>query len=68
MLIGASASLLLVLNGRIAGISGIVGGLVHPRSGDVSWRIYFLVGLLVGGLVLLALAPSAFGLRSYRCR
>jgi uncharacterized membrane protein YedE/YeeE len=60
-LIGASASLLLLLNGRIAGISGIVGGLVHPRAGDVAWRLYFLAGLLVGGLVLLASRPSAFG-------
>jgi len=60
-LIGASASLLLLLNGRIAGISGIAGGLVHPRAGDVAWRLYFLAGLLIGGLVLLALTPSAFG-------
>jgi uncharacterized protein len=60
-LIGTSASLLLILNGRIAGISGIVGGLVRPRAGDVSWRVYFSAGLVLGGLLLLALKPSAFG-------
>ena len=60
-LIGASASMLLLLNGRVAGISGIVGGLVRPRTGETSWRALFVAGLLVGGLVLYALRPSSFG-------
>ena len=51
-LIGLSAALLLFLNGRIAGISGIVGKALFPEQrGDVSWRMYFLVGLLLGPLV-----------------
>ncbi len=41
-LIGASASMMLALNGRIAGISGILGGLVRPQRGEVSWRATFL--------------------------
>lgn len=46
LLIGTSAALLLVLNGRIAGISGILGNLLHPGRGGIGWRAAFLVGLL----------------------
>lgn len=49
-LIGVSAALLLLLNGRIAGISGIVGGLLQPTSGEVAWRVAFLAGLVVAPL------------------
>ena len=45
-MIGASAALFLVLNGRIAGISGILGGLLLPNRGDLGWRLAFLAGLL----------------------
>ncbi|KQQ19472.1 hypothetical protein ASF53_24080 [Methylobacterium sp. Leaf123] len=47
-LIGASAALLLLTNGRIAGISGIVGGLFRPSGHDFAWRAAFLIGLLLG--------------------
>jgi uncharacterized membrane protein YedE/YeeE len=57
-LIGASASALLLLNGRVAGISGIFGGLVAPARGDVGWRALFLAGLVAGGLLLAMLAPG----------
>ena len=50
MLIGAAAALLVLLCGRIAGISGIVGGLLAPRRGDVAWRLAFIAGLLVAPL------------------
>jgi uncharacterized membrane protein YedE/YeeE len=56
LLIGASAALFLVLNGRIAGISGIVGGLLHPNRSEIGWRVAFLVGLLTAPL-----AYRAFG-------
>ena len=46
MLIGLAAALLILFNGRIAGISGILGGLLRPRSGDLGWRIAFLAGLI----------------------
>ena len=57
-LIGAAATLLLWLDGRIAGISGIVGGLLRRRPGDMAWRVAFVVGLLGGGLVLRLIAPA----------
>lgn len=59
-LIGLSASLMLGFNGRIAGISGILGGLLKPTAGDVAWRALFVAGLFVGGLIALALMPGAF--------
>jgi uncharacterized membrane protein YedE/YeeE len=60
VLIGTSATLLLTLNGRIAGISGIVGGLFsREREDDRAWRGAFLAGLLVGGVALALFAPSS---------
>ncbi|WP_426751873.1 YeeE/YedE family protein [Myxococcus sp. Y35] len=59
-LIGLSASLLLLSHGRIAGISGVVGSLLMPVRGDVSWRLQFSAGLLAGGLLLAWLLPQAF--------
>src|SRR3954468_24976011 len=44
-LIGLAAAVLVLFNGRIAGISGIVGGLLRPVSGDVGWRVAFVAGL-----------------------
>ncbi len=52
-LIGLAAALLINLNGRILGASGIIGGLIPPR-GDAGWRLSFLAGLLI--------APAAFAL------
>jgi uncharacterized membrane protein YedE/YeeE len=57
-LIGASAALLLVLNGRIAGISGILGGLIPPARGDTGWRLAFLVGLFVAPPAAVALVGA----------
>lgn len=54
LLIGASAALFLVLNGRIAGISGILGGLLHSTRSEIGWRLPFLVGLLIAPLVYVA--------------
>jgi hypothetical protein len=48
LLLGLAATMLLLLNGRISGISGIVGGLLAPKSSEVGWRVVFLVGLLLG--------------------
>lgn len=53
-LIGLAASIFILVNGRIAGISGILGGLLSPKPGEVSWRIAFVLGLLV--------APMVYGL------
>lgn len=54
LMIGASAALFLVLNGRIAGISGILGGLLHPARNELGWRLAFLAGLFVAPLVYIA--------------
>lgn len=50
-LIGLSAALLWIANGRIAGISGIVGGVLAPARGDVAWRATFLAGLFAAPLL-----------------
>lgn len=59
LLIGLAIALLLLVNGRIAGISGIIGGLFTPSSGNVAWRLAFIGGiLLVAILGNLLAAPS----------
>ena len=50
LLIGLSVTLMLLLNGRIAGMSGIVGGLLAPKGGNTGWRVAFVVGLLIGAM------------------
>ena len=51
LLIGLASVMLLLFNGRIAGISGIVGGLMSPLKGDIGWRLAFLAGLIASPLV-----------------
>ena len=59
VLIGLSATWLLLFNGKIAGISGILGGLLAPLApGDRGWRLGFVGGLLVGGAVIATRAPE----------
>jgi len=58
MLIGLAAAMLLLLSGRVAGISGIVGGLLAPRRDDLAWRIAFIAGLL--------LAPPAMAMLGWK--
>jgi uncharacterized protein len=50
-LIGLAAAILMLFNGRIAGISGIVGGLIKPRLRDAGWRIAFVGGLIIAPLL-----------------
>ncbi|MDO6442404.1 YeeE/YedE family protein [Marinobacter sp. 2_MG-2023] len=57
VLVGLAAASFLLLNGRIAGISGILGGLLTPSAGDIGWRIAFLAGL-IGAPALWALAAK----------
>lgn len=54
MLIGVAAAAFLLLNGRIAGISGILGGMLRPKAGDLAWRAAFIAGLIA--------APVLYGL------
>jgi uncharacterized membrane protein YedE/YeeE len=60
ILIGLAVSLMLLFNGRVTGISGILGGIVKPQKNDLSWRTAFVGGLLFGGFLLQYLMPSAF--------
>lgn len=57
LLIGLAAAAFVLVNGRIAGISGILGGLLRPVSGDVAWRIAFLAGLVAAPLAYALFAP-----------
>lgn len=59
ILIGAAASAMLLLDGKIVGISGIVGGLFSPRVGDIAWRVAFVAGLAAAGALGVAFAPQA---------
>ena len=57
LLIGLAAALFVLFNGRIAGISGILGGLLRPAPGERGWRIAFLFGLVAAPLVYTLAAP-----------
>lgn len=58
-LIGLSAALMILANGRIAGVSGVLGGLVLERKSDeVSWRGLFLVGMIAGALLMVLVRPE----------
>jgi uncharacterized protein len=52
VLIGIAAAMLVLLNGRIAGISGILGGLLAPRRADMAWRVAFVAGLIAAPLLV----------------
>ena len=58
-IIGLAASWLLLSKGRIAGISGILGGLLDTRDEQFSWRLTFLIGLFAGGALLMTFYPKA---------
>ena len=56
VLIGIAAAMFVLLNGRIAGISGVLGGLLRPLNGDSAWRLAFVLGLVGAPLVYLLFA------------
>ena len=59
VLLGLASALFVLLNGRILGISGIVGGLLRPRAGDMGWRLAFVLGMLVApSLYWLVVGPT----------
>lgn len=57
-LIGVAVSIMLLFNGKVTGISGILGGIMNPKTTDKSWRIIFIIGLLLGGLLLRSIAAD----------
>lgn len=60
MLIGFAVSMMLFLNGRVTGISGIISGAMVGTAADRPWRLLFVLGLFVGGLLMKALNPQVF--------
>ena len=65
-LIGFGAALMLLYNGKIAGISGITKGLLSVRRGDWAWRVAFVAGLLAGGAAFYVAKPSVFQIATDR--
>jgi uncharacterized protein len=63
LLIGLATTLMLLLNGRIAGISGIVGGLLTRKGSEVGWRAMFVAGLLLGAFVYMLATGGALPVR-----
>ncbi|HEX4924947.1 MAG TPA: YeeE/YedE thiosulfate transporter family protein [Bdellovibrionales bacterium] len=59
-LIGVAASLMLIANGRVTGISGIYSGLLGFNRADFSWRLAFVVGLISGAFVFWLIKPELF--------
>jgi uncharacterized protein len=57
VLIGIAAAMFILLNGRIAGISGILGGLLTPQKGDILWRALFIAGMVLAPTAWLLTAP-----------
>ena len=62
VLLGIASAMFILLNGRILGISGILGGLLPPRKGDSGWRISFLLGTMAAPLAMSWLLPGASNL------
>lgn len=58
VLLGIASAAFILLNGRVLGISGILGGLLIPQRGDTSWRVFFLLGVVLAPVTLSLLAPS----------
>ena len=60
ILIGIAASMMLLFSGRIAGISGIFGGMLFQQGKERAWRLSFVVGLIAGGILLYTINAEVF--------
>jgi uncharacterized membrane protein YedE/YeeE len=60
VLLGVASAMFILVNGRVLGISGILGGLLPPKAGDAGWRLAFLLGMLAAPLAYGVLAPAGF--------
>lgn len=58
ILLGIASAAFILVNGRVLGISGILGGLLMPKRSDASWRVFFLLGMLLAPATLSLLAPG----------
>ncbi len=59
VLLGLASALFILLNGRILGISGILGGLIPPKRNDTLWRVAFLAGIFAAPWVFTTVVPSS---------
>ena len=60
IILGVASAIFILVNGRILGISGIMGGLMPPKVGDTFWRISFLLGLFIAPTVFHAVVPAQY--------
>jgi uncharacterized membrane protein YedE/YeeE len=60
MILGVASALFILINGRVLGISGILGGLIPPKAGDTFWRLAFLAGMFASPWIFKLLAPTEF--------
>jgi len=60
IILGVASAIFILVNGRILGISGIVGGLLPPKVGDTTWRIAFVLGLFAAPTVFHAVVPAEY--------
>ena len=60
IVLGIASALFILINGRILGISGILGGLLPPKVGDTTWRIAFLLGMFAAPTVFHAVVPAEY--------
>ena len=60
IILGIASALFILINGRILGISGILGGLLPPKVGDTTWRIAFLLGMFAAPTVFHAVVPAEY--------
>lgn len=60
VVLGVASAIFILINGRVLGISGILGGLLPPKAGDTFWRLAFLAGMFAAPWVYSVLAPAEF--------
>jgi uncharacterized membrane protein YedE/YeeE len=60
VILGVASAVFILVNGRILGISGILGGLLPPKAGDTNWRVAFLLGMLAAPMVFHAVVPAQY--------
>jgi uncharacterized membrane protein YedE/YeeE len=60
ILIGLASSIMLLFNGKIMGVSGILGGMIKPKRGDYHWRLGFLLGLVLSGVGFMLMQQPVF--------
>jgi len=63
LLLGLASAMFVLLNGRVLGISGIIGGLLKPKAGDLSWRIFLVLGMVAAPAVWVALTGRPLAAR-----